>query len=75
MNNAEDFTLNLDKWASVKELAAYFRESNQKVLVTVNSGISSEDAENKYYKQALETNSLIDSTINMDVESGKVTQR
>jgi len=55
-------------------MADTLHQNNQRLVLGLETGISSVKAQNKYYSMALQDNLLLLSSINPDEEEGKLTQ-
>jgi alpha-glucosidase (family GH31 glycosyl hydrolase) len=74
LNQTKDFTVNTTAFPSIKDFASTLQVGGQKLVLEITNGLSSQDPDGTYYKQALDKDALIDSTTNPDIESGKLTQ-
>ena len=69
-----DYAINVTAFPNLKSMADTLHANNQRLVLALETGISSVKAQNKYYSMALQENLLILSLINPDLEEGKLTQ-
>lgn len=70
MDNYQAFTVDSDRFADIETFTGNLHAANQKLMVVVGPGLSSNDAKNVYYSDAVQKNLLIKSSINKDASSG-----
>ena len=75
MNGYADFTVNTTAFPSLNTtFTTALKAANQKLIPIVDVGLSSEDATNTYYSQAVQNNLLIASSVNPEDQGGFLTQ-
>ena len=75
MQDYADFTVNNETFAGLKEFTQKIQGDGQRMIVIVDAGISADNTDNKYYKDAQSNKVLIQSSINSDEFEGALTAK
>ena len=75
MQDYADFTVNNETFAGLKEFTQQIQGDGQRMIVIVDAGISADNTDNKYYKDAQSNKVLIQSSINSDEFEGALTAK
>ena len=75
LQDGTDFIVDPAAFTDMSTFVANLHNKDQKVLIGLRPGLSSETGDNKYYSAALQQNLLLNSTLNAADREGKLTQK